>query len=412
MSTLRRRTHARSRKGCVTCKERHVRCDERLPYCRNCVRLGRECSYTPHSSSPDSSVDDLGSSSGPATDIGESEITSTAYLAASHQAWLARNYPSDFEAFYSLLQQQGLSPTDVAIVRESREMMQQRSMTRDMMMTIAQHYEPKYNLLAAGFACVKHAVVGLCAFTHFRVTRSPIAEDVCIRHRGLALSALQSEIDNFGPSNGNAIVTASVFLSATADSWEEWAVYVDGYSKAITHMTSHNFPTVYPDFATDQLQLRRCSLNCNPNTPTFHKDIPRMKQNISEVNNSIFDIADLIGLPNWRLVGFEDLEKLVESVSATLCETDDTEQYHKLSGFRSWLFWIDMRRTDDSMEQVLLTAHFYGLVLAVLPVLPARYLEVLHQICVEKIQDAQGVVGDDMGGAGLGSLLGLTRAYW
>jgi len=40
-----------------------------------------------------------------------------------------------------------------------------------------------------------------------------------MRHRGLALGALQAAIDNFGPSNGDAIVTASVYLSATADSW-------------------------------------------------------------------------------------------------------------------------------------------------------------------------------------------------
>ncbi|PVH82400.1 hypothetical protein DL98DRAFT_619658 [Cadophora sp. DSE1049] len=306
----------------------------------NGFHTGRECSYTTRSSSPDSSIDDLSSSSGPSTDTGEAETATTGYLAASQQAWLARNSPSDFEVFYSVPQQQELSATDVAIVRESREMMQQRSMTRDMTMTIAQHYKPKYNLLAAEFACVKHAVVGLGAFTHFRVTRSPVAEDVCIRHRGLALSALQSEIDNFGPSNGDAIVTASVFLSATADSWEEWAVYVDGYSKVksmlgYTHITNHNFPTVYPDFFTDQLQLRRCSVHSNPHTPALLKDVPKMRQNISEVNTSLLDIASLIGLPKWRQVGFGDLEKLAQSVSTSLCEEDEAEQYHKLSGFRS-----------------------------------------------------------------------------
>ncbi|KAH7412880.1 hypothetical protein BKA64DRAFT_718861 [Cadophora sp. MPI-SDFR-AT-0126] len=378
MTTLRRRTHGRSRKG----------------------------------SSPDSSIDDLSNSSGPSTESGEPETATTGHLAASQQAWLARNSPNDFEVFYSAPQQQELTPTDVAIVRESREMMQQRSMTRDMMMTIAQHYKPKYNLLAAEFACVKHAVVGLGAFTHFRMTRSPVAEDVCIRHRGLALSALQSEIDNFGPSNGDAIVTASVFLSATADSWEEWAVYVDGYSKAITHITNHNFPTVYPDFFTDQLQLRRCSLNSNPYTAVLPRDVSKMREHIAEVNTSLLDIASLIGLPKWRQIGFDDLEKLAHSVSAALCEGDETEQYHKLSGFRSWLFWTDMRKTDDSVEQVLLTAHFYGLVLAVLPVLPARYLETLHQICVEKIQDARNMIGGDMGEFSLGRLLELAQSYW
>jgi len=71
------------------------------------------------------------------------ETSTPGSLAASQQAWLARNSPSDFDVFDSVQQQQDLSPTDAAIVRESREMMQQSSMTRDMMMTIAQHYKPK-----------------------------------------------------------------------------------------------------------------------------------------------------------------------------------------------------------------------------------------------------------------------------
>lgn len=41
---LRRRWHARSKNGCLTCKERHVRCDERRPFCMclppiMCIRL-------------------------------------------------------------------------------------------------------------------------------------------------------------------------------------------------------------------------------------------------------------------------------------------------------------------------------------------------------------------------------------
>ena len=218
-------------------------------------------------------------------------------------------------------------------------------------------------------------------------------------------------------------------LSLTCSPRDEWAVYVDGYSKvnhvyalflhiqiltlqAIAHITSHNFPTVFPDFFTDQLQLRRCSLNSNQYAPALPKDIPKINQNISVVNTSMLDVASILGLPKWRQVGFDDLEKLAQSVSAALCESDETEQYHKLSGFRSWLFWTDLRRTDDSVERALLTAHFYGLVLAVLPVLPARYLETLHQICVEKIQDTQNLIGEDMGDFSLGRLLELAGAYW
>lgn len=36
---------ARSRLGCVTCKGRHVRCDEAYPVCSHCSRLQLECRY-------------------------------------------------------------------------------------------------------------------------------------------------------------------------------------------------------------------------------------------------------------------------------------------------------------------------------------------------------------------------------
>ena len=38
-----RRWHQRGFTGCLTCRRRHVRCDEGSPSCNNCLRLGLEC---------------------------------------------------------------------------------------------------------------------------------------------------------------------------------------------------------------------------------------------------------------------------------------------------------------------------------------------------------------------------------
>ncbi|KAJ5381328.1 uncharacterized protein N7496_003756 [Penicillium cataractarum] len=40
-----RRTHKKSRNGCVECKRRHVKCDERRPICSNCVASERQCQF-------------------------------------------------------------------------------------------------------------------------------------------------------------------------------------------------------------------------------------------------------------------------------------------------------------------------------------------------------------------------------
>ncbi|ETS87199.1 hypothetical protein PFICI_01027 [Pestalotiopsis fici W106-1] len=40
-----RRVHTRSRNGCVTCKAKHLRCDEQKPLCGRCLASGGNCGY-------------------------------------------------------------------------------------------------------------------------------------------------------------------------------------------------------------------------------------------------------------------------------------------------------------------------------------------------------------------------------
>ncbi|KAH8692877.1 hypothetical protein BGW36DRAFT_385395 [Talaromyces proteolyticus] len=42
-----RRRHKKSRRGCLTCRQRHVKCDERRPVCLLCTMSHRECIYAP-----------------------------------------------------------------------------------------------------------------------------------------------------------------------------------------------------------------------------------------------------------------------------------------------------------------------------------------------------------------------------
>ncbi|KAL3469710.1 hypothetical protein BJX99DRAFT_240844 [Aspergillus californicus] len=44
-STMLRRSHKKSRGGCLQCKRRHVKCDERRPRCLLCTMSNRDCSF-------------------------------------------------------------------------------------------------------------------------------------------------------------------------------------------------------------------------------------------------------------------------------------------------------------------------------------------------------------------------------
>ncbi|EHY61059.1 hypothetical protein ABEF92_003100 [Exophiala dermatitidis] len=50
----RRRTHRKSRNGCIHCKRRKVKCDEAKPECSNCVRFGLHCVTAQHGHSVES----------------------------------------------------------------------------------------------------------------------------------------------------------------------------------------------------------------------------------------------------------------------------------------------------------------------------------------------------------------------
>ncbi|KAK7216050.1 hypothetical protein V2G26_004053 [Clonostachys chloroleuca] len=59
---LTRRGHTKSRRGCLTCKRRRVKCPEDQPECSSCVRLGLICEY-PLKNSPSAPLQSTGASS-------------------------------------------------------------------------------------------------------------------------------------------------------------------------------------------------------------------------------------------------------------------------------------------------------------------------------------------------------------
>ena len=44
--------HTKSRRGCLNCKRRRVKCPETRPQCTHCVRLGLPCEYPPPNPNP------------------------------------------------------------------------------------------------------------------------------------------------------------------------------------------------------------------------------------------------------------------------------------------------------------------------------------------------------------------------
>lgn len=60
-----RKGHTKSRRGCLQCKRRRVKCPETLPECCNCTRIGLVCEYPSTRTSPASWLAAISSPSAP-----------------------------------------------------------------------------------------------------------------------------------------------------------------------------------------------------------------------------------------------------------------------------------------------------------------------------------------------------------
>ncbi|CAG7943787.1 unnamed protein product [Penicillium salamii] len=105
-----RRSHTKSRKGCLECKRRHVKCDEGIPKCTLCRKRRLECSYPP----PNEDADSPQGSSINQDDL-ESSTALTGELPPATRMLEARLFHQYMTSTYHTLAQDGLSANHLSI---------------------------------------------------------------------------------------------------------------------------------------------------------------------------------------------------------------------------------------------------------------------------------------------------------
>ena len=125
---LTRRKHKKSRKGCLTCKRRHIRCDENVPQCFNCTKGNRSCNYeVPENDEDDSAMnlDDEPPDDIAATTVGQSgKNTSSSSL--SHRKISPESTSTEFKAASKRKPStESLDPYGASVVRLTPSMREQ-----------------------------------------------------------------------------------------------------------------------------------------------------------------------------------------------------------------------------------------------------------------------------------------------
>ena len=184
----------------------------------------------------------------------------------------------------------------------------------------------------------------------------------------------------------------------------QWAVFVDGYSKvikisvlswsltltvqALSQIQSYNFLTAYPDLLGQRFQMWYIASTANPMSTPLPRDGPKMMQRILDIK-SLISHTRKHHIARSTPTGFKALADLTTSVEDAICMSSEDEIFHGLSWLRSWLFWIDLRQDNVGDDQLALTAIFYALVLSVLPLFPSKYSMCMRDVCVSKMVGAK-----------------------
>ncbi|CAG8120448.1 unnamed protein product [Penicillium olsonii] len=103
-----RRSHTKSRKGCLECKRRHVKCDEGIPKCSLCRKRKLECSYPPPN-------EDADSPQGSSINQDEVEGSATGELPQATRMMEARLFHQYMTSTYHTLAQDGLSANHLSV---------------------------------------------------------------------------------------------------------------------------------------------------------------------------------------------------------------------------------------------------------------------------------------------------------
>jgi hypothetical protein len=205
-----RRSHTKSRKGCKTCKRRHIRCDETYPQCRNCTKHQVRCDYMDN---PTPSDDGLRLP-------GQANLLWTPEIERNVDVWRQTGqFPFPDLQIAPQPQWQAFSRTDLRLVYHLASVCCEMQQSRTSKLTIWTELTPKFLSIAASHSFVMHAVLAFSANHLAWIAQSTETRHIAYHHGGIAMKGLHEAIGTFSRSNADAVLAASMLLSWQSTDW-------------------------------------------------------------------------------------------------------------------------------------------------------------------------------------------------
>lgn len=208
-STGKRKYHTKSRKGCVTCKRRRVKCDEAKPICGKCEHMGIDCHYAPAAVSEkrNSVVEEDSDESGTTSDMHRRKSSNSSHPSLSPNmpmnSPLGGSMPCMSYGYSGSLNLLDLRlmyhyTTKVWPTITAAGISEERIWSEDIPM------------LAFRYPFLMHSIL---AFSATHLSRTERGMDQCVTcHRGDALRLLREAVLEISIENTDALVASALIL--------------------------------------------------------------------------------------------------------------------------------------------------------------------------------------------------------
>ncbi|KAL8396741.1 hypothetical protein RB594_003717 [Gaeumannomyces avenae] len=375
-----RRSHTKSRKGCETCKRRHIRCDETFPQCRNCTKHKIRCPYN-----------DIPVSDERSTSPDRPDLMWTPEIETTIEQWQRTGiFPFPQMNIYPAPNPQVLTIEDLRLIHHVASISHQMLRIDADGFTLWTRQIPTLIRIGATNSYVMHALLAFSAMHIAFLTDCPLVGNMAYEHRGVALKGLQEAIGTFSRETSDAVLAASLVLSWQATDWRSWTQLMQGTRSVMEAMDPWKHESQFGDFIAESSTFPTA-----PPSPTpDHKPSQPHQEDIDAFQRTLQQLQKLETHLKHNHEDHKSVAQLItflkgaRKVSPTF---NVASQFERLRDLRTWLFWLPvefLQQTNGSASALLIIAHYYTVALVMerlFPEIGAAYFGSLSLGPVEEI---------------------------
>ncbi|KAH7407025.1 hypothetical protein DE146DRAFT_606989 [Phaeosphaeria sp. MPI-PUGE-AT-0046c] len=360
-----RRSHTKSRKGCKTCKRRHIRCDETFPQCRNCTKHQVRCDYmdSPTALMPESPQSPQ-----------QPNLLWTPEIEVTIDIWRQTGeFPFPDLQVYPQPQWHALSRTDLRLIHHLSTISNEMFRNRTSKSTLWTDMMPKFLSIAASHSFVMHSILAFSASHLAWISQSNETRNLAFHHASIALKGLHDGITSFTKMNSDAVLASSLLLAWQATDWRGWASLVMGTKTVIQSMQAWRNESLFADYIAEHSPMPTRHF-MNPISTPLSQDARRDHLNtLTDIHASLQRLQPYLSRSDQETKWVDQLKGYLDRLRTSGQPQTPEEQFNQLYALRKWLFWVPIsllaaKRGDVNVLVVL--AHFYATALALEPMFP------------------------------------------